>query len=110
MVAAKMDQHSILDNADYIIIDRYLLNNHDESSSEGIGMSMYNYLKGNKPANEGYRYFLNNKGNAFKEKILPKLIALMCIDIADDKYTHEKLISDFSLFKESKMYHLSIAW
>jgi hypothetical protein len=101
MVVTKMDNHAALDNADYNIIDRYLLYNHDEDGSEGIGYSMYNYLKGNKPANEGYFYFLNNKGIAFKEKIFPKLINLMCIDIADDKYTYEKLVSDFSLFKES---------
>jgi hypothetical protein len=101
MVVTKMDNHAVLDNADYNIIDNYLLYNHDEDGSEGIGYSMYNYLKGNEPANEGYRHFLNNKGNAFREKIFPKLILLMSIDIVDDKYTYEKLVSDFSLFKES---------
>ena len=102
MVVAKMNGHVMLDNADYNIIDSYLLYNHDEDGSEGIGYSMYNYFKGNKPANEGYFNFLNTKGSAFREKILPELIGLMCIDIADDKYTYEKLVSDFSLFKESK--------
>ena len=102
MVVEKMNGHAMLDNADYNIIDRYLLYNHDEDGSEGIGESMYNYFKGNKPANESYFNFLTNKGSAFKEKILPKLILQMSIDIGDDKYTYEELVRDFSLFKESK--------
>ena len=101
MVTNKMDNHATLDKADYTIIDNYLLFNHDEDGSEGIGYTMFNYFKGNKPANEGYLNFLNNKGAAFKEKVRPKLILLMSIDLIDDKYTYETLVSDFSLFKES---------
>lgn len=101
-VTKKMDDHAVLDSADYNIIDNYLLYNHDEDGSEGIGYSMFNYFKGNKPANEGYLFFLNDKGAAFREKVLPKLIGLMCIDVADNKYTYKGLVRNFSLFKESK--------
>ena len=101
-VSKKMDDHAVLDSADYNIIDNYLLYDHDEDGSEGIGLNMFNYFKGNKTANESYLSFLNSKGTAFREKVLPKLIGIMCIDIADNKYTYKGLVKDFSLFKESK--------
>lgn len=103
MVMDKMNSHAVLDDVDYNIIYQYALYNKDESTSEGVGGSLFDYFKGNQPANEAYYSFLNKKGSAYREKILPKLIELMCIDIADQSYTtYEKLVSDFSLFKESK--------
>lgn len=101
MVVKKMENHGQLNDVDYIIINGYLLNNKDESSSEGVGYTLFEYLKGNKLANDGYVAILNKKDSAYKEKILEKLIQIMCIDLGDEKYTYEKLISDFSLFKES---------
>ena len=101
IISKKMDDHAVLDSADYNVIDSYL-SDHDEDGSEGVGYSLHNYFKGNKPANEGYLIFLNNKGTAFREKVLSELIAIMCIDLAEDKYTYQGLVSDFGLFKESK--------
>ncbi|AEW00302.1 hypothetical protein A4D02_23525 [Niastella koreensis] len=101
-VSKKMGDHAVLDSADYNVIDNYLLYDHDEDGSEGIGLNIFNYLKGNKPANESYLNFLNNKDAALREKVLPKLIGIMCIDMADNKYTYKGLVKDFSLFKESK--------
>ena len=101
MVVSKMENHVQLNDVDYNIINGFLSGNKDESTSEGVGYTLFEYLKGNKPANEGYDSFLNKKGSAYKEKILEKLIQIMCVDLGDEKYTYEKLTSDFSLFKES---------
>ena len=101
MVEDKMKSKAILNDVDYGIIGKFLTQNKDESISEGVGMSLYEYLKGNSLANEGYVTFLNKKDNAYKEKVLEKLIAIMCIDLGEDKYTYDKLISDFSVVKGS---------
>jgi hypothetical protein len=101
MVEKKMKNKAILNEVDYGIIGKFLTQNKDESISEGVGMSLYEYLQGNESANEGYVSFLNKKDNVYKEKVLGKLIDIMCIDLGEDKYTYDKLTSDFSVFKGS---------
>lgn len=102
MVEEKMKYKAILNEVDYDMIGKFLTQNKDESLSEGVGYSLFEYLNGNASANEGYASYLNKKENAHKEKILEKLIRIMCIDLGEDNYTQDKLIHDFPLFKESK--------
>jgi hypothetical protein len=101
MVEEKMKNKAILNDVDYGIIGKFLTQLKDESLSEGVGLSLFEYLQGNGSANEGYVSYLNKKSNAYKEKVLGKLIEIMCIDLGEDKYTNDKLISDFSVFKGS---------
>ncbi|OQP59757.1 hypothetical protein A3860_36370 [Niastella vici] len=101
MVEEKMKNKAVLNDVDYAIIGKFLTQNKDESLWEGVGMTLYEYLPGNRSANEGIDAYLNKKGNTYKEKVLGKLIETMCIDLGEDKYTYDKLISDFPLFKGS---------
>jgi hypothetical protein len=102
VVMQKMEKKTKLNDADYEVIDEFLLHNNDESLSEGAGSSLYEYLKNNKANNEAYLSFLNKKSSANKEKILGSLVQIMCIDLGEDNYTQEKLIKDFSMFKGSE--------
>jgi len=101
MVEEKMKNKAALNDVDYGIIGKFLTQNKDESISEGIGSSLYDYFQRNASANDGYVAFLNKKDNAYREKVLGKFIDMMCIDLGEDKYTYDKLLSDFPLFKGS---------
>ena len=101
MVLNKMKKKVQLNDVDFDVMGNFLSQNRDESRSEEAGYYLFEYLEGNKSANETYISFLNKKGKPYKEKILEKLVRIMCIDLGEANYTYEKLKNNFSLFKES---------
>ncbi|MDR2854028.1 MAG: hypothetical protein LBV31_01840 [Prevotellaceae bacterium] len=88
-----------LENDDYIIINKFLLTNTDESQSEELGYLLYEYLRNDAAKNTDYLDFLENQSIANKDSILCLLIQSMCIDLGEDDYNYEKLIKDFCIFK-----------
>lgn len=44
--------------------------------------------------------FLKTKTDDDKERLLSAMIQLMCIDLSEENYTYEKLITDFKFYDQ----------
>jgi hypothetical protein len=100
-VSIKMQKQEKLTKSDYDCICNYLLNDNDESESEGIGYSLFEYLKGNYSNNNNFISYLNEKEVSYKEKVQSALVEIMCIDIGYENYSYDAFIKNFGVFKNS---------
>ena len=97
----KMEKMEKLTDPDYDYICDFLLNNRDESLTEGMGYYLFKYLKNNQINNSAFESYLNGKEVPYRKKINRALVQVMCIDIGEGNYTYRTFIKDFSMFKNS---------
>lgn len=100
-ILKKMGKDIDVSEADYVYISNFLLKNVDESFSEEIGFTLFEYLKGNGNRNKIFASVFKTKDITYKNKVLKALIQVMCIDLGEEKYTYVKLLKDFSIFEGS---------
>ena len=98
-VLGKMGQKQGLIKNDYLLLSKYFLDNNssDESLSEGIGNTLYEYFKKNETENSRFKDYLNKSKN--KLQVLDALVEIMCVDLGDDNYNTKQLQDDFPIFK-----------
>jgi len=100
-VYEKMGKMEKLTDPDYDYICDFLLNNRDESLTEGMGYYLFKYLKNNQINNSAFESYLNGKEVPYRKKINRALVQVMCIDIGEGNYTYSTFIKDFSMLKNS---------
>lgn len=71
--------------------------------SEGVGHSLFEYLKGNEVRNSDLSVYLNKQGAGYADRFLVALIEIMCVDLGDEGYTYESLIQEFIIFKKNEV-------
>lgn len=101
IVVSRMRDKKELAEEDYIALDDFLLRNTDESKSEEVGYTLFEYLRKNKSKNNSFLQHLSKKEKAFKDAIMKELIQIMCIDLGEENYLYENFLNDFELFKNS---------
>ncbi len=93
-ILEKMNNNLFLSEQEYKSINNFLLNNKDESFSEEVGYTLFQYFRQNHVNCSNYTEFLKKENK--KDEILCSLVQIMCIDIGEENYTYEKFIQDFS--------------
>lgn len=101
IVVSRMHDKKELSEGDYITLYDFLLKNTDESKSEEVGYTLFEYLRKNKSKNNSFLQHLSKKEKAFKDTIMKELIQIMCIDLGEENYLYENFVNDFELFKNS---------
>jgi hypothetical protein len=97
----KMKNKKGLIDSDYVSIHNFLITNNDESKSEEMGYTLFEYLKKSKANNLSFSTYLIKRGKKYQEDLLERLVKVMCIDIGEENYSYENFIKDFGLFKNS---------
>lgn len=64
---------------------------------------MFHYFLNNKAYCNDFQDYLKTENKQARDKILAIFLQSMCIDLADEKYEYDKLISDFPFFRESEL-------
>jgi hypothetical protein len=99
----KFEKNIKLNTNEYRFFSNYIINNNDESFSENTGYLMFHYFLNNKVYCNDFHDYLKTENKQARDKILAIFLQFMCIDLADEKYGYDKLISDFPFFRESEL-------
>lgn len=99
----KFEKNIKLNTNEYRFFSNYIINNKDESFSENTGYLIFHYFLNNKPYCNDFQDYLKTENKQSRDKILAIFLQSMCIDLADEKYDYDKLISDFPFFRESEL-------
>lgn len=94
----KISNKKSLNIEEYSSLSTYIFKNKDESISENIGYLLFQYFQNNNKLSKEFVSFLKTKTDDYKEMLLSVMIQLMCIDLSEENYTYEKLITDFRFF------------
>jgi len=102
-ILEKLDKGHDFSSQDYIYLLKLIKTNTDESLSEGLGYSLFNFLKDNKSRNSRMKIIIDSTESKQNESFLTNLIDLMSIDLCDDNnYSSEDLIKHFPIFDGNK--------
>lgn len=96
----KVSNKKSLNTKEYNSLSAYILKNNDESISENIGYLLFQYFQNDNKLSKEFVAFLKTKTDNDKERLLSAMIQLMCIDLSEENYTYEKLITDFKFYDQ----------
>ena len=98
VILRKIANKEFLAIGEYNSLSVHILKNKDESFSENVGYLLFKYFENDSKRSNEFVSFLNTKTKDYKKKLLNSMIEIMCIDLSEEKYNYEKLITNFNFY------------